>query len=232
MDRTSDESRTRHPRSGDREPDLPRCRGPRPGGVLNTMIPAQAPQTTLPRSAPEIEHALLAGAARGERDALGRVFTTIHPTVLAYCRARLGRGSGVLDSPEDIAQTVCLNLLGALPRYRDTGRSFMAYAYTCAANAVTDARRRAARRPADVVAETPDVADPAPGPEVRGLHHEAAHQVRGLLDTLPVRMREVLVLRIALGLTVRQTAELLDLTQETVRVTQHRALRRLRAAGI
>lgn len=191
------------------------------------MIPATASGTTRP-CATEIEPAVLADAARGERSALRTVFTTIHPTVLAYCRARLGRGAGVLDSPEDVAQTVCLNMLRVLPRRHDTRRSFMAYVYVSAANAVTDVRRRAARYPTEALTDRHDPPDPAPGPEIRGLHVDVAKRTRELLDTLPTRMREVLVLRVALGLTARQTAELLDITEETVRVTQHRALRRLR----
>jgi len=232
MDRTNDESRTDHLRSVGRGPDFPRCRRAPADGLLDTMTPAPAARTATAtrRRSIEIESNLLAGAARGERVALGQVFTTIHPTVLAYCRARLGRGTGVLDSPEDIAQTVCLNLLRALPRYRDTDRSFMAYVYVSAANAVTDARRHAARRPSEPLAEDHDPADPAPGPEAHGLHQDTVRQTRELLDSLPVRMREVLVLRVALGLSVRETAGLLELTEETVRVTQHRALRRLRAA--
>lgn len=193
-----------------------------------TENPDPPPHTPAP--AAEIADDVLAGAARGETAALGQVFTTVHRTVLAYCRARLGRGTGVTDAPEDIAQTVCLNLLRALPRYRDTDGSFMAYVYVSAANAVTDARRRAARRRTERLTDAHDVADGGAGPEERGVHTDVARDTRALLDGLPERMREVLVLRVALGLSVRQAAQMLGLTEETVRVTQHRALRRLRAA--
>jgi len=182
------------------------------------------------RASTVIAHDVLAGAARGERAALGQVFTTVHRTVLAYCRARLGRGAGVIDSPEDVAQTVCLNLLRALPRYAATDRPFMAYVYVSAANAVTDAHRRAARRRTEQLTGHHDRADAATGPEERGVHTDVARETRALLEQLPERMREVLVLRVGLGLPVREAAALLGLTEETVRVTQHRALRRLRAA--
>jgi RNA polymerase sigma-70 factor (ECF subfamily) len=179
----------------------------------------------------EIDLDALAGAARGEPAALGRVFAAIHPTVLAYCRARLGRSAGAVDSPEDVAQTVCLNLLRALPRHQNGERPFMAYVYVCAANAVTDVRRRLGRRRTEYLTELHDVADRAPGPEERGLHTDTARRTRELLDGLPERMREVVVLRIALGLSVREAAEALGMTEQTVRVTQHRALRKLRTAA-
>jgi len=172
---------------------------------------------------------VLLRARRGDRDALRQVFATVHPVVLAYCRARLGRHAG--SEAEDVAQVVCVNLLAALPRYRDTGRPFLAYVYTCAANAVTDAHRRAARRPTVALAALPEVADPDRGPETHGLHLEVADRAQELLDTLPERMREVLVLRIALGIDTRRTAHLLGLTEGSVRVIQHRALSRLRACA-
>ena len=39
------------------------------------------------------------------------------------------------------------------------------------------------------------------------------------------------VLRVALGLSARNAAELLGMTEQTVRVTQHRALRKLRTVA-
>jgi RNA polymerase sigma factor (sigma-70 family) len=48
-----------------------------------------------------------------------------------------------------------------------------------------------------------------------------------LLDRLPVRMREVLVLR-ALGMSAEVIGQHLDMTASAVRVTQHRASGKLR----
>jgi RNA polymerase sigma-70 factor (ECF subfamily) len=51
----------------------------------------------------------------------------------------------------------------------------------------------------------------------------------GLLDTLPARQREILVLRIILGLSAEETAEAVGLSSAgAVRVAQHRALTTLR----
>ncbi|MGE3284952.1 MAG: sigma-70 family RNA polymerase sigma factor [Pseudonocardia sp.] len=180
---------------------------------------------------PAIDPLALDRAARGDPDAVAALFAAIHPAVLAYCRARLGRSAGALESPEDVAQTVCLNLLRALPRHEGGGRPFMAYVYASAANAVTDARRRLARRSIEQLTEDDAPADRGPGPEEHGLHTDVTRRARELLDTLPERMREVLVLRVALGLSARSAAELLGMTEQTVRVTQHRALRKLRTVA-
>ena len=49
-----------------------------------------------------------------------------------------------------------------------------------------------------------------------------------MLDELPEHHREILVLRLALGLSAVETAQTVGSTSGAVRVTQHRALTRLR----
>jgi RNA polymerase sigma-70 factor (ECF subfamily) len=51
-----------------------------------------------------------------------------------------------------------------------------------------------------------------------------------LLNTLPPRQREILVLRLIVGLSAQETATAVGLTPTAVRVTQHRALAKLRIA--
>jgi RNA polymerase sigma-70 factor, ECF subfamily len=68
------------------------------------------------------------------------------------------------------------------------------------------------------------------GPEQRLLLAiELTEQLGALLQVLTARQRQVLVLRIAVGLSAEETAEQLGSTPGAVRVTQHRALDRLRA---
>lgn len=170
---------------------------------------------------------VLAAAIRGERQALDQVLRTVRPIALGYCRARMVRGAGTIESAEDVAQQVCLNLLRALPRFR-ADRPLLPFVYAVAANVVTDSYRRATRHRTDELTDEHQPIDPRPGPEDGALHRHLADEVRLLLDTLTPRMREVLVLRVALGLDVRQTARLLGSTPGAVRIAQHRALRALR----
>jgi RNA polymerase sigma-70 factor (ECF subfamily) len=55
-----------------------------------------------------------------------------------------------------------------------------------------------------------------------------ADQVRSLLDRLPDNLRELLLLRVAVGLSAEETGRALGMTPGAVRVAQHRALSRLR----
>src|ERR1700730_7094078 len=91
------------------------------------------------------EAELTARAAAGDTDAQGALLALIRPGVVRYCRARLGRGHGGYDLADDVAQDVCLAVLSALPRFRDQGRPFSAFAFGIAAHKVADAQRAALR---------------------------------------------------------------------------------------
>lgn len=182
------------------------------------------------RNAPEAElNSLAARAVEREPRAVDQLLACVRPMVVRYCRARLGRtGGGSYTTADDVAQEVCLAVLSALPKYRDLGRPFSAFVFGIAAHKVTDAHRGAVRdlsRPVEIL---PEVVDPAGGPESHALAAETSRQVHDLLDTLPPAHREVLVLRVAVGLTAEETGKSLGMTAGAVRVTQHRALARLR----
>jgi RNA polymerase sigma-70 factor (ECF subfamily) len=55
-----------------------------------------------------------------------------------------------------------------------------------------------------------------------------ADRARELLEHLPPNLRELLVLRVAVGLSAEDTGRVLGMSAGAVRVAQHRALSRLR----
>ncbi|NUT46265.1 MAG: sigma-70 family RNA polymerase sigma factor [Saccharothrix sp.] len=174
--------------------------------------------------------AYVEAAVRGDRRAVEALLALIRPVVVKYCRARVGRGQRSSASAEDVAQEVCLAVLKALPNYREQGRPFLAFVYGIAAHKVADAHRASARNRAESVPELPDSAGPEPGPEQRALQGELSDRMGQLLTLLPDRQREILVLRVVLGLSAEEAAEAVGSTPGAVRVAQHRALARLRKA--
>ncbi len=172
--------------------------------------------------------ALVSAAVDGDRPAVEGVLRWIRPHVVRYCRARVGTQEGTVVNADDLAQEVCIAVLRALPNYRDQGRPFLAFVYSIAAHKVSDAYRSAARHPCEPVPEVPDSQDRAEGPEERMLQDEMAGRMAKLLNILPTTQREVLRLRVVLGLSATETAEALGSTPGAVRVAQHRALARLR----
>jgi RNA polymerase sigma-70 factor, ECF subfamily len=171
---------------------------------------------------------LVGAAVDGERDAVESVLSWIRPLVLRYCRARVGSQEKTFASADDVAQEVCLAVLTALPSYRDQGRPFLAFVYGIAAHKVADAHRSAARNRTEPVPEVPDSPEPTDGPEQQAMQVELAEQMNKLLDMLPDKQREILVLRVVVGLSAEETAEAVGSTPGAVRVAQHRALGRLR----
>lgn len=173
----------------------------------------------------------VAAAVRGDAPATARVLAAAHRLVVRYGRARLGTGGVV--AAEDLAQDVCLAVLRVLPHYVDRGRPFTAYVHRIAVNRMNDLHRAALRAPVDALGDVADrfdePVDPAPGPDTTALQRELGGDLRAALERLPAGQREVLVLRVALGYSTAEVAELLGVTPGSVRITQHRALARLRS---
>src|ERR1044072_2553483 len=173
--------------------------------------------------------AAMGGAAvEGNPRAVERVLASIRPLVVRYCRALVGRQERSFASADDVAQEVCLAVLTALPSYRDQGRPFLPLVYGMAAHKVADAHRSAARNRSEPVPEVPDAPETEAGPEQRAMQGELSERMAVLLRVLPEKRREILLLRVVVGLSAEETAEAVGSTPGAVRVAQHRALARLR----
>ena len=135
----------------------------------------------------------------------------------------------VSASAEDVAQDVCLAVLTALTRY-EVKLSFRAFVYGIAAHKVADAYRAAARDRSELMADVDDGAVNHNGPEEQVLHAERSERLSRLLAVLSDLQREILVLRVVVGLGAAETAEVVRSTPGAVRAVQHRALVRLRLA--
>jgi RNA polymerase sigma-70 factor, ECF subfamily len=192
------------------------------------LIDSGAAQVDEPAVERSLIDSLVEAAVAGDVAARDRLLAELYPLVLRYCRGRMGRRDSAA-SAEDVAQEVCLAVVAALSSYTITGRSFRAFVYAIAAHKVADAFRANGRDRTVPVAELPDAPVLQDGPEQRLLAAELGERLGRLLQLLTPRQREVLILRIAVGLSAEETAEAVGSTPGAVRVSQHRALSRLRA---
>ncbi|MFC7218892.1 sigma-70 family RNA polymerase sigma factor [Streptomyces polyrhachis] len=172
-------------------------------------------------------------AVDGDEQATDDLLGLVHPLAVRYVRTRLRRLPGdARHFTDDLAQEVCLAVLCALPRYRDTGRPFEAFVFAIAAHKVADLQRAAMRSPGSTAVpsdEMPEQADDSLGPEERALLRSDAEWAQRLLARLPETQRELVLLRVAVGLSAEETGQVLGMSPGAVRVAQHRALSRLRA---
>lgn len=164
---------------------------------------------------------LLGAAKAGEGWAFDALVRSIDRQLVGFCRAR-----GAAD-PEGTANEVLLRMCRGVEGFSGNEAQFRAWVFTIARNRITDERRRQQRRVDDRPAgpdELPDTGADDAGFEALGQDE----RVEALLRPLTDEQREVLVLRVVVGLSVEETAEVVGRRPGAVRALQHRALGQLR----
>jgi RNA polymerase sigma-70 factor (ECF subfamily) len=164
---------------------------------------------------------VLAAAQDGAQWAVAVLWQELHPQLLRFLRA--------LDpvAAEDVEADTWLAAARDLASFGGDDQQFRAWMFTIARNRLIDWRRREARRSVvapEALGERPADDDPAVT-ALDVLRADAAvAQVRALL---PRGQAEVILLRVLGGLDVAEVAAIVGRSPGTVRVLQHRGLRRL-----
>ena len=179
------------------------------------------------RGAPMIGEgfAAVVGAAQaGAPWALERLYYSCAPAVAGYLRVQ---GS---EDPDGSASDVLYRVLTNLASFEGTEASFRSWVFTIAHHHLVDERRRAARRPRSQERAIVDEDAPSPGGDVEdeALRRLGTDRVRRLCDQLAPDQRDVLLLRMAGGMTLEETAEALGKSVGAVKALQHRAVASLR----
>lgn len=174
-------------------------------------------------SDPMVNH-WLPGARRGEPHALNEIIRLFRPAIYRYCRSRLPDH----EAAEDVTQEVTIAMVEALPRHRADDHAVGAFVFGIAANKVAMWHRSAYRRPETLIDSAPDRLDTSPGPADIAESNDGLARLMASMDALPERFREVLMLRVAAGLSAEEAGQVLGMTAGAVRIAQHRALTMLR----
>ena len=171
-------------------------------------------------------HTHLPAAARGDRDAYGRIVAGCQGTVASIALA-ITRD---VPASEDIAQDAFVSAWQNLRRLKNPA-SFLPWLRQITRNLARDHLRAQARRAApagDVEALIATVADPAPGPADDLADTQEQAIAAAVIDALPEESREVLLLYYREGQSSRQVAALLGLQDAAVRKRLSRARERVR----
>lgn len=191
------------------------------------MEPTQLRAQAVPRVGEEGSDAVLARAREGDADAITLLYRLVQPRLIGFLRPAVG------DAAEDVASQTWLEVVGALRRFEGDLDGFRALLFTIARRRVADHRRTQRRRPATAT-EPASLHDRLEAPDdTEGRAIEAVgsdEAIRRILDLLPPEQAEVVLLRVVADLPVEQVATVLGRAPGTVRVQQHRALKRLAAA--
>ena len=169
---------------------------------------------------------LLAAAQDGDETAFTTLFRAVQPALLRYLTTMTRNlADGTAD---DVAAETWLQVVRGLRRFRGDEVGFRSWVFTIARARLVDARRRAGRLPVPYDMDEL-LAEVAGGTDV-GQTVEAMISTEAALATirmLPASQAEVVLLRYVAGFDVEHTARLVGKRSGAVRVTAHRALRRL-----
>ena len=173
---------------------------------------------------------ILTAAQDGGEWAVAILYRSLHPAVVGYLRARAG------DDAEDLASETWMAVARGLSTFSGDETAFRSWVFTIAHRRLIDHHRTVARRPRTrslhpAEGEAPDGPlemcandDPA-GEVVAAVAGDDA--IRRIMKLLPPDQAEVVLLRVVAGLPVDEVAAITGRRPGTVRVLQHRALRRL-----
>jgi RNA polymerase sigma-70 factor, ECF subfamily len=165
----------------------------------------------------------LAAARRREPAAVSRVYTAYAPALFRFFVAAIGDR----HTAEDLTGEVFISAIDSLPGFRGPVEALGGWLFRIARHDLYDYRRRQARarmEPLQDVLEEAAVAAGADDPEDLAIVRVEGGRVLAALDELSTDQREVLLLRMAGGLTAPEVAGVLNKTPGAVKSLQHRGL--------
>lgn len=165
---------------------------------------------------------VLAAAQRGSEAAFSRLWRDSNPALLRYLRVLAPQVA------EDVAAETWLHVVRGLAGFRGDERAWRAWLFTTARRRAIDEVRRSARRPEKALEETlPGQLPTSPDTAELAIEHIGTRSAMALVARLPAHQAEVILLRVVAGLDNETVAQLVGRTPGAVRVTAHRALRRM-----
>jgi len=171
----------------------------------------------------------LAAARGGVGWGLAALYRDLQPALLRYLS---GQEPAEAD---DLASETWIDVAAGLTRFRGGEADLRRWVFTIARRRLCDLRRRRGRRGAAPL--PPETLERPTGPGYPGDPEatvvesiSASAAVARIKRLLPAAQAEVVLLRVVGGLSVEDVAAIVGKRPGTIRVIQHRALRRLAAA--
>jgi RNA polymerase sigma-70 factor, ECF subfamily len=165
------------------------------------------------------EHRLIVAAQQGDRPAFAQLVERYWERLYRW----LYRLTGDPHTAEDLAQESFLKAFAGLNKFQ-AGTNFGAWLFRIAHNNYANQCRASARQREALPDELPSRER---GPLEQAITTEEVHGIALAVEGLPPEFRSALLLRVEEGLSFRQIAEVLDLTEETARWRVFKARQKL-----
>lgn len=184
----------------------------------------------LPRGEEPSEHAIVQRAARGDQAALGALYQRYVDDVFGYVQLRV-RDRALA---EDLTHDVFLSAFAALPRFRWQG-SLGPWLMRCAHNRVANHWRSQGRQPEQLSILHEDESEERSSVLAVHIDLDEALALRLTTDEILAAMsrltdlqQQVVALRFGAGLSLAETAEIMQRSVNAVKNLQHHAVAGLR----
>ena len=183
-----------------------------------------------------VDPTVVRACQRGEPGAMDALIRATYAEVYAQCRRLLGDPADAADA----TQEVYLRVLRSILAFRGDA-AFGTWLHRVTVNVcLTSLRRRGDQRARgqsagrlafaapDSPDDLPDLADEGADPLAHAERSDLAARTARALSTLPDEARDVVVLRDLQGLSTKEAAEVLGVSEGAVKVRLHRAHAKLR----
>jgi len=171
----------------------------------------------------ETDKTLIQHAVAGNSQAFGELYQRYLEKIYRYIYFRVGN---VADA-EDLTEEVFIRAWEALPSYTIGVHPFTSWLYRIAHNLVIDhvRKRKPVQTSDDELMNRPSK---APNAEEVLQERQVADELKKAILQLDNLDQQVIILRFIEELSHREVSNILDITEGTSRVVQHRALSKMR----
>ena len=209
----------------------PRQRVPGPSGDLRAATPpgptATPNQRPAPADPPVPEEngpwALVRSAQAGDMNAFSELFDRYYDVVFRYVLFRMNDRT----LAEDVTQETFLRALRRISSVTYQGRDIGAWFVTIARNLIFDHVKSSRYRLESTTSDIVELSPSTHGPEQQVLDMATNEELLRCIRKLNADQQECISLRFLQGLSVAETATIMDRNEGAVKALQHRAVRRL-----
>lgn len=165
---------------------------------------------------------VLMAAQAGAGWAFTRLYEDLAGVVTGYLRQQ-----GATE-PDDVASETFLHVFRGIGTFEGDEEDFRSWVFTIAHRRLVDERRKSSRRPSTTPLEGSEHAEgEAEAADRTVVAQQDWEQLERHLAVLTSLQRDVVLLRVVAGLTVVETAEVVERSEDAVRQLQRRGLQAL-----
>lgn len=169
---------------------------------------------------------LVKQAQMGNIAAVGELYDRYQPRIFRYIRFRVS----TLQAAQDLTGELFLQMVNHLPDFRPMGVPFSAWLYRIAHNLVIKQSQREDQQVAVPLVYANNMSRNHDNPAYLVEEQLEKERLAHGLEKIDKNQREVIILRFIVGLSLKETAQMLEKTVAAVKTLQHRGILALQVA--